>query len=277
MRARAHHLGLLLAVLLPRKAGAARTVTIQTDAARRDVDGDYIDAHDGKIVEHGGTYFLYGESYGNQTLVRPTACLTILRPTCLPRAQPRRSGCQATPYPWSAWPRLKVYTSPDLVHWTFRGDPLPMVGGTLWIPNVIYHEPTETFVMWYGSGGWATATSKDGIHFTPSGHKIFYSRFGAKAGTDGTGWFIDDDGTGYVAFASMPAGFDEPGSPSWPGHVAHGYGHIVSIERLAPDLLSSTRVNVTGLFPVRLPAAQLARLFCRLHSRRDSARIVRSG
>jgi beta-xylosidase len=31
--------------------------------------------------------------------------------------------------------------------------------------------------------------------------------------------------------------------------VAHGFGHIVSIERLTPDLLSTTRVNVTGLFP----------------------------
>jgi len=73
MSVRAYRLGLLLLSLLPpRKAGAARTVTIQTDAARRDVDGNYIDAHDGKIVEHGGTYFLYGESYGNQTLVRPT-------------------------------------------------------------------------------------------------------------------------------------------------------------------------------------------------------------
>jgi hypothetical protein len=202
---------------------AAKRVTIATDAARLDVDGNYIDAHDGKIVAHNGTYFLYGEAYGNQTL--------------------------ATPYPWSEWPRLKVYTSTDLVHWTFRGDPLPTVGGTLWIPNVIWHKPSQRFVMWYGSGGWGTATSTDGINFTPSGHKIFFSRFGAVAGTDGTGIFVDDDGTGYVAFASMPPGFDEPGHPTWPGHTAHGYGHIVSIEKLSADLLSSTTVNVTGLFP----------------------------
>ena len=132
--------------------------------------------------------------------------------------------------------------------WTFRADPLPMVGGTLWIPNVIYHAPSRRFIMWYGSGGWATATSTDGIHFTPSGAK-FSSRFGPKAGTDGTGIFVDDDGTGYVAFASMPPGFDEPGHPYWPGHKSHGYGHIVSIEKLSPDLLTSTKVNVTGLFP----------------------------
>lgn len=63
-------------------AASTRTVTITTDAARRDVDGNYIDAHDGMILHHQGSYFLYGEAYGNQTL--------------------------ATPYPWKGWPRLKV-------------------------------------------------------------------------------------------------------------------------------------------------------------------------
>lgn len=56
------------------------------------------------------------------------------------------------------------------------------------------------------------------------------------------GIMIDDDGTGYVAFAANPPGFDEPGHPHWPGHTAHGYGHIVSIERMSPDLLRSSKV-----------------------------------
>ena len=207
----------LTALLLLTGAGSAKRVTIQTDAARLDVDGNYIDAHDGKIVEHDGTYFLYGEAYGNQTL--------------------------AEQFPWKHWPRLKVYTSPDLVHWTFRADPLPMLGKA-WIPNVIV-DKKGTFVMWcMVRGRWQTATSKDGINFTPASASA--SRFG---GSDGTGIFIDDDGAGYVAFAANPKGFDEPGSPKWPGHVAHGHGHIVSIEKLSPDLLTSTRINVTGLFP----------------------------
>lgn len=37
----------------------AKTVTIVTDATRRDVDGNYIDAFDGKIVYHNGVYYLY--------------------------------------------------------------------------------------------------------------------------------------------------------------------------------------------------------------------------
>ena len=183
-------------------------VTIHNDEPRRDVAGDIVDAHDGKVVAANGRYYLYGESYGNQTL--------------------------STSYPWKSVPRLKVYTSPDLVAWTLRGDPLPMISGTLWIPNVIYNATTGVFLMWFGSGGWRSATSTDGVHFTPSSTAAFYSRFGPRAGTDGTGIFIDDDGAGYVAFAASPAGLPD---------------HVVSIERLTDDYLSTTRINVTGLFP----------------------------
>ena len=175
-------------------------VTIHNDEPRRDVAGDIVDAHDGKVVAANGRYYLYGESYGNQTL--------------------------STSYPWKSVPRLKVYTSPDLVAWTLRGDPLPMISGTLWIPNVIYNATTGVFLMWFGSGGWRSATSTDGVHFTPSSTAAFYSRFGPRAGTDGTGIFIDDDGAGYVAFAASPAELPD---------------HVVSIERLADDYLSTAR------------------------------------
>ena len=202
----------LALLLLLWRTTDATPVTLETAAARRAADGSYVDAHDGKIVYHDGTYFLYGESYGNQTL--------------------------ATRYPWRLWPRLAVYTSPDLKTWTYRGPAITrrQHGGTLWIPNVIYHAPSQRFIMWFGSGGWGTATSTDGVNFTPAvlGQS---SRFGPKARTDGTGVFVDDDGQGYIVFASNPAGVDEPA------------GHVVSIEKLSDDLLSSTKVNVTGLFP----------------------------
>ena len=193
----------------------ARVVTIHNDQPRRDVAGAYVDAHGGNIVAHQGTYFLYGEAYGNQTL--------------------------ATPYPWTAWPRLAVYTSPDLVNWTYRGPVLTRSAapGTTWIPRVFYHAPTARFILWFGQGGWTTATSTDGIHFELA-RMHTSSRFGPPAGrdygTDGTGVFVDDDGTGYVIFATNPPGFRP--NP----------GHLVSIERLAPDLLSSSKVNVSGFF-----------------------------
>lgn len=199
-------------------------VTLRNDVPRRAVDGSYVDAHDGLILEHNGTYFLYGESYGNQTT--------------------------STPYPWPNHPRLSVYTSTDLTNWTYRGGVLPdTVPGTLWIPNVIWHEPTSRFILWYGSGDWGTATSEDGIHFTPA-REHTSSRFANAStkppgtttteSTDGTGLFVDDDGVGYVVFASQAL-------PSMPGGV--GQGHVVSIERLAPDLLSSAHVGVGSFFP----------------------------
>ena len=40
---------------------------------------------------------------------------------------------------------------------------------------------------------------------------------------------IDDDGTGYIAYATIQAGGNRSGD------------HMVTIDRLAPDLLSSTR------------------------------------
>ena len=104
--------------------------------------------------------------------------------------------------------------------------------------------------MWLGSGGWRSATSTDGIHFTLTQPGVFFSRFGPKAGTDGTGLFVDDDGTGYVVFAANPPGIDSHQHPAWPGHPnAHHDGHIVSIERLTPDLTRTTGVNVSDLFP----------------------------
>ena len=206
----------------------AKTITIHNDQPRLDINGDYVDAHAGNIVEHNGTYFLYGESYGEQTLEQQ--------------------------YPWPNYPKLKVYTSPDLTTWTDRGDPVPgwTATPTRWIPRVFFDAKTQRFVMWFGVGGWASATSTDGIHFTPSAHGIHYSRFGPASGVGGTSVFVDDDGTGYIAFTALDPGFDTQTHPGWPGCpscAARGYGHIVSIEQTTDDYLASSKVNVSMMFP----------------------------
>jgi beta-xylosidase len=81
--------------------------------------------------------------------------------------------------------------------------------------------------MWYGCGQWCVATSEDGLVF--SNITLQYSRYGSSDSTDGTGVFIDDDGTGYVIFSS-------------PNH-----NHSVSIERLSADYLSSTHQLIATL------------------------------
>ena len=197
----------LLSLLLLARLGAGKLVTIRNDSPKLDVNGNNVDAHDGCIVAHSGVYYLYGEAYANAT-----------------------GG--TFPGDWGNSPQLAVYTSPDLIAWTYRGSPLSdeTADATKWIPNVLWSEAQQRFIMWGGSGDWFVATSLDGVAFNlETAHTT--SRLGG--GTDGTGFFIDTDGQGYIAF-------------SWTGA---GYDHVTSIERLAPDLLSSSKVNVSGFFP----------------------------
>ena len=93
---------MLLSFLLASSAAglaSARPAMFYNDRPLLDVNGEYVDAHDGSLVAHGGVYFLYGERYGTLTgSIFPTQ--------------------------WAPWPQLAVYTSPDLMTWTDRGDPL---------------------------------------------------------------------------------------------------------------------------------------------------------
>ena len=115
-------------------AASARLVTIHNDKPRYDVDGALVDAHDGMILAVNGSYFLYGEFY-NQTTGN---------------------------YPWAGgYPKLSVYTSPDLLAWTFRA-PLLIGGQEGWIPNVFYDAKRQRFVCWYGVGDWGVGASRTG-------------------------------------------------------------------------------------------------------------------
>jgi len=193
----------------------SRNVTIFNDRIRLDVDGNVVDAHDGCVVAFGNEYFLYGESYGNLT------------------------GNGFANGGWGRFPQLSVYSSPDLVTWTFRGNlfnsSVPSDATyTKWIPTALVRD-NSTIVLWFGSGDWGVATSHDGINFDLAARHTT-SRLGGS--TDGTGLMLDDDGTGYVAFAALGEG----------GSLRSG--HLVSIERLSPDLLSSSLVNVSSFFPL---------------------------
>lgn len=64
------------------------------------------------------------------------------------------------------------------------------------------------------------------------------SQSGTPGGSvDGNALLIDDDGTGYIAFASVGAGGNRSAD------------HMVTIDRLADDLLSSTRQLAAPIFP----------------------------
>ena len=43
----------------------AQTVSINNTLLRKDTDGNIIDAHDGRLIKFGDTFYLYGTAYGN--------------------------------------------------------------------------------------------------------------------------------------------------------------------------------------------------------------------
>jgi hypothetical protein len=88
---------------------------------RFDTDGNAVDAHDGQIAYFDHTYYLYGTSYncGYQWGVNSDFC------------------------------GFKVYSSPDLVHWTDDGYVvLPYLCGDCFRPHVLYDRFTRRFVLW---------------------------------------------------------------------------------------------------------------------------------
>jgi hypothetical protein len=102
---------------------------------RFDVDGHSMDAHDGELQLFGDTYYLYGTSY----------------------------DCG---YGWfvagSPFCGFKVYSSPDLVHFTDRGflfdartpDWQGRCNGNTYgcyRPHVVYNEKTKQYVLWINS------------------------------------------------------------------------------------------------------------------------------
>ena len=96
-------------------------VTIHNDAPLVDRNGDIVDAHDGSIARYNETYYLYGTAYNNQ------------------------NG-------FSFSNRFVVYSSPDLVTWTFHGDITTVMDSTpgmYFRPHVVFNPGTKKYVLWY--------------------------------------------------------------------------------------------------------------------------------
>lgn len=94
-------------------------MTISNVKPRRDITGTIIDAHDGNLLFADGRYFLYGTAYGK------TAGYSINN-------------------------RFRVYSSPDLEHWTFEGELLKSPpDGVYYNPSVVYNSRKHKYVLWY--------------------------------------------------------------------------------------------------------------------------------
>ena len=174
----------------------SRTVTINNVEPRRDVTGEIIDTHDGCLQFFNGRYYLYGTAYG------------------------KTDGITNNDF--------RVYSSPDLEHWTHEGTLLKKRPDALYYrPYVVFNPNTRKYVLWYSwypnSKDWfgrhGVATSD-----TPVGpFKIATPDVQLSHPGDGDGsLFVDDDGTGYFIYACI------------------NEGYTVYVERLTPDYLGAT-------------------------------------
>lgn len=170
---------------------AANQAVIRPGEIWPDNRGRHVQAHGGGIIRMGDTYYWFGEdrSQGLDPARRYVSC----------------------------------YSSPDLVHWTFRNQVLKLADpegfGPHWVlerPKVFYNARTRQYVMYMHidgplpgeSGGYklarvgvAVSPTVDGDYrylksFRPLGHE-----------SRDIGQFIDDDGTPYLIFEDRPFGF----------------------------------------------------------------------
>lgn len=115
---------------LSKKAKDSKPIVNGTDWL--DVDGRPILAHDGHITRVKDTFYWYGSSYAGNP-----------------------KGKFGTAAGYAVWTGIQVYSSRDLVTWTYQGVALPRpekgwgAVGSVGRAHVIYNEKTRKYVMWY--------------------------------------------------------------------------------------------------------------------------------
>ena len=166
-------------------ADAQQTVVIAPGQLWPDVDGHHIQAHGGGIIKFGKTWYWYGEE--------------------------RRQGLDSNRR------FVSCYSSADLVHWKFLGDPLqledPEQLGAHWIlerPKVYYNRPAKRWVMYFHLDDKSYKYARVGIAVSkkPTGPFTYVKSFRPlDHESRDIGQFIDDDGTAYLIFEDRPNGF----------------------------------------------------------------------
>lgn len=180
------------------------------------IDGNAIDAHDGKIENFNGIYYLYGTSYGCGF----------------------EWGTEGAPFCG-----FKVYSSEDLVHWSDEGALFDATTETwqsrcngntygCFRPHVIYNELTGLYILWVNvydnRVGYRVFTSSHPagpFKETTEPHLAVNSDMPAAELNNGDhDLFVDDDGTAYIAYTDWRSG-----------------GAII-VEKLKDDYLSGTGI-----------------------------------
>jgi len=179
--------------------------------------------------EPGGLFYWYAMGYGPCAVDRADGCAGMFRaPHC----------------GFSLNHSVNLFTSPDLAAWTFVGDVFPPAArprNVYFRPQVVYNAATHRYVLWvnavpagplgvpdYFAATFAVATAAE-----PAGPFALVTAAAPTRFAGGVGdvaLLVDPaDGAGYVAYAAWGAGV-----------------HAVTVERLAPDFLSSAAAGAGG-------------------------------
>lgn len=205
---------MVLALASPARASTSTDLTnfdtAGNQVTRYDTDGNAVDAHDGAIQRFGSTYYLYGTSYdcGYQWQYNTTFC------------------------------GFKVYSSPDLAHWTDRGHVVaPRSCKFCFRPHVVYNKSTHRYVMWVND---QDAKDKFRVYtarrptgpFTEQPVPDLPDQTHCTADLD---VYADDDGTAYLTCSNA--------------------GWHIAVIKLTPDYLRAAGpFDVTGVTHVEAPS-----------------------
>ena len=159
-------------------AASAQTIKVDNLLPRLTVGGDTVDAHDGRVIQFGDTFYWYGTAYG------------------------KTNGFTTSNH-------YVVYSSPDMSQWTYEGRLLPdQAEGVYYRPHVIYHAASDRYVLWYnwypqlwdGQFGVATSDSPVGP-FAVVNDNVQMAR--SEIGLGDFGLFVDDDATAYISYNTI--------------------------------------------------------------------------
>jgi hypothetical protein len=157
---------------------ANNIITIDNVLPRYDTNGSIVDAHDGRIIKFGNTYYWYGTAYGNT------------------------DGYGTTNV-------FRCYKSADLTTWTPCGDMLTNPPtGIYYRPHVVYNAKRKKYVLWYNwyktlwNGQYGVAMSDN-----PEGpYSIVSQNVSVKYSAKGVGdfsLFVDEDAKGYIVYTTL--------------------------------------------------------------------------
>ncbi|NAS10539.1 family 43 glycosylhydrolase [Poritiphilus flavus] len=153
-------------------------MTVKNTVPKFDASGNIVDAHDGRVIQFGDTFYWYGTSYGNTN-----GFTTANRYVC--------------------------YSSKDLKTWKKVGALLrDQPEGVYYRPHVIYNAKTEKYVLWYnwypqlwnGQFGVALSDTPEGP-FTIIKDNVKMAR--SELGLGDFGLFVDDDNIAYISYNTI--------------------------------------------------------------------------